>query len=114
MQDIIQLAERLGKAISESPEAVALREIRDQLASRPDLTGLMTEYQQQAEKIATLEQEAKPVEVADKHKIEALHDKLVAEPFFKKLTEAQMAYVDQMRRVNDALRHHLKETEAGE
>lgn len=111
MADIIQLAEQLGKAISESPEATALLAVRKEISAQPEMAQLMQDYQGQMERIASLERDNKPIEVDDKHKLRDLHDKLVAAPLFKKLTEQQMEYVDLMRKVNDSLRAHLAETE---
>jgi cell fate (sporulation/competence/biofilm development) regulator YlbF (YheA/YmcA/DUF963 family) len=109
--DCIELAARLGKAMADSPEAVALRAAREALNAEPELTRTLGEYQKQADKIARLEREQKPVEVEDKHKLQELNDDLVASDVFKKFTAAQVEYVDLMRKVNDAIRRELTETE---
>jgi len=109
--DCIELASRLGKAIADSPQAVALRAARAALNAEAELTSTLGEYQKQADKIAQLEREQKPVEVEDKHKLQELNDKLVASEVFKKFTAAQVEYVDLMRKVNDAIRRELAETE---
>jgi len=110
MEKAIELAEQLGKAISQSPQALALRTAREHFASHPDLVQLLRDYQMQADKIAQLERENKPIEVEDKHKLEELHNKLIAAEPFKKLTSAQVEYIDLMRRVNEAMQKHLTET----
>jgi cell fate (sporulation/competence/biofilm development) regulator YlbF (YheA/YmcA/DUF963 family) len=107
---IIALAERLGKAISESPQAAGLRDARKALNAEPELRGLLEDYRKQADRIAQLEGDQKPVEVEDKHKLEQLQSKLFASEVFKKLTAAQVEYVDLMRKVNEALRAQLAET----
>ena len=111
MPDVMKLAEELGKAISQSPQAAALRKVRAELNKQPEVTQLLKDYQAQSVKIARLESEEKPIEVDDKHRLEELHDKLVATEIFKKYTAAQVEYVDVMRQVNDALRKQLAETE---
>jgi len=111
VEEITRLAERLGKAIADSPEARKLRETRGALSASPELSETLKEYQKQSEKIATLESENKPVEVDDKHRLRDLHEKLVASDIFKKYTAAQVDYVDMMRKVNDALQGPLGETE---
>ena len=111
MEEMIQLAKRLGKAIAASSEATGLREARKALQAEPELSKTLEEFQHQSEKIAQLEAENKPVEVDDKHKLRGLHEKLVASETFKKYTAAQVDYVDMMRKVNDALRGPLGETE---
>jgi cell fate (sporulation/competence/biofilm development) regulator YlbF (YheA/YmcA/DUF963 family) len=109
--DCIELASRLGKAMADSPEAVALRAARVALNAEAELTSTLSEYQKQADKIAQIERQQKPVEVEDKHKLQELNDKLVASEVFKKFTAAQVEYVDLMRKVNDAIRRELAETE---
>ncbi len=109
--DITQLAEQLGKAISDSPQAGALREARKSLTGESDLAQLMRDYQSQVAKVAQLEQENKPVEVADKHSLQELQQKLVASATFKAFNEAQVEYADLMRRVNQAVQRQLADTE---
>lgn len=114
MADITELARQLGRAINSSPQAAGLRAARKALGDEPELDKLLKDYQGQAEKIAKLEEEKKPIEVEDKHKLQRLQDKLFASESFKKFTAAQVEYVDLMRRVNDALRRQLAETEGDE
>jgi cell fate (sporulation/competence/biofilm development) regulator YlbF (YheA/YmcA/DUF963 family) len=111
MSEVIELTEKLGKAICESQEAKNLREARKALNAQKDVIQLLNDYQAQSDKVAKLEEERKPVEVEDKHKLQELHDKLVSSDLFKKFTAAQVEYVDMMRRVNQVLRKHLAETE---
>ena len=111
MSAIVELAERLGKGISESPQGAALRAARAELEKQPEIVQLLKDYQAAGERIAKLEAESKPVEVDDKHKLQELHDKLVANDVFKKFTAAQVEYVDLMRQVNQAMAKQLAETE---
>lgn len=111
MDDILDLAGRLGKAIADSKQAQSLRQAREALHNEPATVQLLNEYQAQAHKIGQLEEQQKPVEVGDKHTLNDLHDRLIASETFKKYTAAQVDYIDLMRRVNDTLRHHLGETE---
>lgn len=111
MDPIIELADKLGKAIAESAPAAKLREARKLLEGQPDVKKLLTDYQAQADKLSQLEQENKPIEVEDKHKLQELQGKLMGNDVFKKLTAAQVDYVDLMRRVNTTLRKHLANTD---
>ena len=115
MNTIIELAEKLGKAIADSPQAAAMRTAREELNRHQDAIQLLKDYQDQIEKIAKLETEQKAVEVDDKHKLQTLQDKLLASEAFKKFTAVQVEYVDLMRKVNDAMQRQLSGTEgAGE
>lgn len=111
MSAITEMAERLGKTISESPQAAALRQARTNLEARPDITQLLNDFQEHSDKLGRLQAENKPVEVEDKHKLTEFQDKLIGEEVFKKYTAAQMEYVDLMRQVNEALSKHLGATE---
>jgi len=108
---IIEMATKLGKAISESPQAAKLREVRKELDAHKDVLDTLKQYQEQAQKLEQMEHENKPVEVEDKHKLRDLHDNLIASEVFKRFTAAQVEYVDLMRQVNQALRKQLAEVE---
>lgn len=107
MQAILDLAAQLGKAIAECPQAAKLRAAKEELHRHADLTAILKDFSAQADKVAHLEAENKPVEVADKHRLEELEGKLISHDVFKRYTAAQMDYVDLMRKVNAELRPHL-------
>ena len=111
MSAITELATRLGKAIAESPQALALRAAREEMKKDAAATQLLKDYRQQADRVATAEAENKPVEVNDKHKLREIQQKLAASDAFKKLTAAQVEYIDLMRKVNAALEQELSATE---
>ena len=111
MQAIIDLGERLGKAIADSPQAGKLRKARKAVAADAELSKVLSDFQAQSQKIASLEAEKRPVEVDDKHRLQSLHEKLVAADVFKALSSAQVEYVDLMRKVNEVLQKHLAATE---
>ena len=113
MDDTLELARKLGAALAQSPQASRLKLVREELQKDDALNRTLQDYQHQAQKIAQLEQDKKPVEVGDKHRLEELHDHLVSSDLFKRFTAAQVEYVDLMRRVNDELRHHLRDVEQG-
>ena len=111
MENIIKLAEQLGKAIADSPAAATLTAARNEMNANGDLTKPLTEFRGHTDKKAKLEQENKPVEVADKHTLQELQQKLVASATFKAFNEAQVEYADLMRRVNQAVQRQLADTE---
>ena len=111
MDDTVELSERLGRAIAGSPQAAKLRAARDALKAQKEVEQTLKDYQVQADKINALQQENKPVEVEDKHKLQELEDKLFGSEVFKEFTAAQVEYVDMMRKINQAIQKHLGETE---
>ena len=64
-----------------------------------------------AASVALLEQDNKPIEVEDKHKLKDFEEKLLGRPEFKGFTAAQVEYVDMMRKVNEAIHKQLAEVE---
>jgi cell fate (sporulation/competence/biofilm development) regulator YlbF (YheA/YmcA/DUF963 family) len=111
VDDILQLAQKLGVAIAQSPQGAGLRGAKKQLDSQPDVKKLMDDYRRQSDRIATLEREKKPVEVEDKRKLQETNDQLVANDFFKQYMAAQVEYLDLMRKVDAALNKALAEIE---
>jgi cell fate (sporulation/competence/biofilm development) regulator YlbF (YheA/YmcA/DUF963 family) len=111
-EEIMELAEKLGKAIAASPQAAGLRAARAELLKHPEVQQLLKDYQAQAGKLAKLQDESKPIEPEDKRKLEELQNKLVSDETFKKYTAAQVEYVDVMRKVNSSLQKPLAEVEA--
>ena len=97
-ESIIEMAEKLGRAISTSGPAAKLGEARKELDGQKDVLEMLKQYQEQSLKIEQLEHENKPVEVEDKHRLRELHEKLVASDVFKRFTGAQVEYVDLMVR----------------
>ena len=111
MEAILSLAERLGKAIADSPQATKLHQVRKSLNDDKDLSQVLRDFREQTEKVTKLQAEQKPIEVEDKHKLRDLNEKLTASEVFKHFTAAQVEYVDMMRRVNDTITRQLEETE---
>jgi len=110
-QAVTALAERLAKAIAESPEATALRAAKDAIRADSELAESLKSFNDLAEKVRTLTRENKPVEAWDKQELQRLHDVLVASELFKQYTAAQVNYADLMRRVSQTLGKELQETE---
>lgn len=110
---ITELAGRLGKAIADSPAATDLNATRKALEEHPEIGKLYKEFQDQSLKVAKLESEEKPVEVADKHKLRELREKVIASAEFKKYTAAQVEYADLMRQVSEAMQSKLGDEEEG-
>lgn len=108
---ITEAADKLGKMISDSPQAAALRTARQDLDQHADVLDLLKRYQEQAGRIQKLEEDNKPIEVEDKRQLQDLHGSLIGNEVFKKFTMAQMEYVDLMRQVTASLRRQLAETE---
>lgn len=107
MEEILQQARRLGKAIHDSPQARALREAQKAFDADPDAGKLFEEAREQMDKVRRLEEANAPIEVADKHRMEDLQNRLAASETFKRYSSAQVNYLDLMRKVDQAMREQL-------
>ena len=112
MSAIIELSRRLGQAIADSPQAAAMRTAREEMNKDAAASQLLKDFREHADKIARLEDENKPIEVADKQKFRDLQARLASSEAFKKYTAAQVEYIDLMRKVNVALEQQLSATES--
>ena len=108
MNEIIEMAAKLGKAIARSPQADTLRKTRAEMNAQDDVMQLLRDFQKQSERIAELQENNKPIEIEDKHKLDEMHEQLVGKDAFKKFTAAQVEYVDLMRKVNEAITQELQ------
>ena len=107
MQHIVELAERLGKAIAESPQTQALNAARAKMNANAETVQILADYQGHVEKVAQLESDNRPIEVEDKQKLKGYEESLLGRAEFKAFTAAQVEYVDLMRKVNDAMHKQL-------
>jgi cell fate (sporulation/competence/biofilm development) regulator YlbF (YheA/YmcA/DUF963 family) len=103
MQEILDLARKLGAAIAASPRYQALQDVRKKLRDDAAATQLLKDFQGQAHKIARLEAETRPVEVADKHRLADLQGRIAAHPILKELMRVQADFSELMTRVNHAM-----------
>jgi len=111
MNDIIKLADQLGKAIADSPAAQAYKRTREQMNAQPNVMDLLESFRRQSDKIMQASQKNQPIEVEDKHKLKELHAKLVSEEAYKNFSAAQVEYFDLMRKVNERINSYLSNIE---
>ena len=111
MDEIIRMAQRLGRAIADCPQAKALEEARKVLHADAATVQTLKDYEAQENRVAQLESQQKPVEVEDKHKLEDLRGKLMSAETFKKYTAAQVEFVDVMRKVNQTIHGEMAPAE---
>lgn len=107
----IEMATRLGKALAQSPQATALVAAHKKLSDDPATRQILDAYQELAMKMAQMEQSNQPIGPDDKHKLQGINDKLIASDLYKQYLDAQVNYVDLMRRTNLAIRNELPKME---
>lgn len=112
--DVLQKAQTLGAALVAHPTVqgyvAAQRAVRDDKASQQALRA----YQQHVDHVRQLEAQRKPIEVADKHKLQDLERALAGHDALKKLMRIQADYLLLMNQVNEAMEGPVAELMQGE
>ena len=96
-------ARALGEAIAAHPRVRDYTAAQQALRQDPSAQSLLQAYGQQAERIRTLEQAQKPVEVADKQKLAEIEGQMATNEALKLLMRCQADYVELMNQVNQAM-----------
>lgn len=113
MDEILELATKLGKLIAADPRAVSMMAVRRKLDESLIDRQLLTDYQAQQQKVHELEITGKPIEPDDKRKLQDLHEKVAASAVIKELLKVQMDYVDLMTRVSQAIEAEATKDKTG-
>ena len=108
MERLIEMASSLGQRIAAHERTTLLKEAQKAVNEDTEAGGLIKQYQQQAEKIGQLEQEQKPVEVDDKHKLSEIEQKISTNEKLKELTHRQVDFVEMMHKVKQTLDNELQ------
>jgi cell fate (sporulation/competence/biofilm development) regulator YlbF (YheA/YmcA/DUF963 family) len=109
VEAILELAQKLGEAISHDSRFSALREAQKKIEADAEARKLLADFQEQSRKLMELERRMAPIEPEDKRRLRDLHEKVAAHPLIKQLTKARMEYVDLMAHVNRAISSGLGE-----
>ncbi|MBN1436689.1 MAG: YlbF family regulator [Sedimentisphaerales bacterium] len=107
MDKLIELSRRLGRQIAAHERTVLMQNAQKALQEDPDARKLVEDFQKQAEKIHKLEQENKPIEVADKHQLEAYENQMSSNDKVREFSRRQADYVEMMRKIWDAIHNEI-------
>lgn len=102
-QEILEQAAKLGELLAEHESSKAMESSVKALQSDTASQQALGELNQFA---ASLEQKAaqgQPIEVAEKRKMEELQQAVVLNPLLAGFQRSQMAYVDLLRQIDDAI-----------
>lgn len=103
VDDILDLAARLGKRIASDPRGEAMARARGALDKSTADRKLLEDYQSQQQKVHELEVGGKPIEPEDKRRLADLHGKVISSQVIKDLLKAQMDYVELMSQVSNRI-----------
>lgn len=94
MDDILELATRLGKRIANDPRGVRLTEARAALDKSAADRQLIGEYESLSARMRECEMQGQPIEPADKRKLADLQSKVAASRVLKDLMKGQADLVE--------------------
>ena len=103
MEDILELAQKLGAAIQNDSRFRALKEAERKVAGDAEAKKLLEDFQGQSQKMMELERRQLPIEPEDKRRLRDLHEKVASHPLIKEMTRARVEYAELMNRVNQAI-----------
>ena len=108
MEQLIEMARRLGQKISQHERTTLLKQAQQEVNSDPDTARLVEQFQKQIDKIHSLEQQQKPVEVEDKHLLADLEKQISTHPQLSNLSRRQADFVEMMRKVKETIDNQLQ------
>jgi|CXWL01.1.fsa_nt_gi cell fate (sporulation/competence/biofilm development) regulator YlbF (YheA/YmcA/DUF963 family) len=103
MDEILDLAARLGKRISQDPRAGKMVDAQVALENSLADRQLLADYEQQQQKVYELEASGRPIEPDDKRKLAELHAKVVGSGVIKEVLKAQADFLEIMNSVSQRI-----------
>jgi cell fate (sporulation/competence/biofilm development) regulator YlbF (YheA/YmcA/DUF963 family) len=103
MDEILQLAAKLGATIGNDPKGRAMAEARAQLERSSTDRQLLADYESTQQKLHNLEASGTPIEPDDKRRFADLHGRMISSPAIKSLLKAQADYMELMTVVSQTI-----------
>ncbi|MHC4267956.1 MAG: YlbF family regulator [Planctomycetota bacterium] len=107
MEEILELASKLGAAIANNNRYKMFKETEEQLKKDNVAKEISEKLEKQSKKIYELEKNSKPIEVDDKKKLQQLKEEVASNPSIQKFLKAQADYVELMKKVNERIKSKL-------
>lgn len=106
-QSILDAAEKLGKMLIDHPAVVRYQQAQKSVAEDAEAGRLLQDFDRSIEKLARQEQSGQPVSDAQRQQLEALQSRIVSHIKVKNLNQAQVEFVDLLRKVNQTIQKPL-------
>ena len=103
MNEILDLATKLGKLMAAHPHTKSMCEARAALDESIEDRQLVSDYEAARQKLGELEQQQKPIEPEDKRNLADLHAKIAGSEVVKALMKAQVDYTTLMSTVSQRI-----------
>lgn len=103
MDEILEIAKRLGERIAADPRGRQMADARAALDGSLQDRQLLQDYEAQQQKMHELEASGKPIEPEDKRRLADLHGKVIGSRVIKDLLKAQADYLELMTLVSQRI-----------
>jgi len=100
MEDILELAGRLGRKIAEDSRGRRLSKARAELEADQTARDLLASFNEQQQKMLELEANGRPIEPEDKRRMADLHARVISSILIKDLLRAEADYAELMAAVS--------------
>lgn len=101
--ELLNLARSLGRLVAQQPEVRAFNKAREAAVKDAEAMRLNREYNQHVQQLQQSEAQGRPIEVADKRKLQELQTALAGNDSMKNLTRHQADYLMLMETVQKAM-----------
>jgi cell fate (sporulation/competence/biofilm development) regulator YlbF (YheA/YmcA/DUF963 family) len=103
MEEILEIASKLGAAIANHDRYKMFKEAEEQLKKDDEAIEISEELEKQSRKIHELEKDLKPVEVEDKKRLQQLKEKVASNQSIQNFLKVQTDYVELMTKANKCI-----------
>jgi len=107
MEEILEIASKLGTAIASHNRYKMFKEAEEQLKKDDEAREISEELEKQSRKIHGLEKDSKSVEVEDKKKFQQLEEKVASNQSIQNFLKVQTDYVELMTKANKRIETKL-------
>lgn len=102
-EEILKQAAELGELLADHEASKSMESAVKALQNDPSSQQALADLNQHAAGLEAKAAQGKPIEVADKRKMEELQQAVVLNPLMANFQRSQMAYVDLLKKVDDAI-----------
>lgn len=107
-QQILSEAEKLGKLVSEHAAITRFKDAQKAVASDPEASRLLQEFDRTLDALGRQEQSGMPVTDAQRMQLEAVQQRIVSHLKIKALNLAQVEFVDILRKVTQTIQAQVQ------
>jgi cell fate (sporulation/competence/biofilm development) regulator YlbF (YheA/YmcA/DUF963 family) len=111
-QQIMSEAEKLGQLVAQHPAVTKYKQAQKTVSEDAEASRLLTDFDRQLETLARQEQSGMPVTDAQRQQLESLQTRIVSHIKVKNLNQAQVEFIDLLRRVTQVIQRPLTDAPA--